>query len=60
MGSAHPEQAELPVVQRIAIEQMKLRQSVKDILLENNNSEIYQMLGVQELQSMSAHIWQIC
>lgn len=44
----HPEQAELPVVQRIAIEQMKLPQSVKDILLENNNSEIYQMLGVQE------------
>lgn len=39
---------QLPSAQRISIEQMNLPQSVKDILLENNNSEIYQLLGVDQ------------
>ena len=42
------EEIELPAAQRMAIEQMSLPQTLKDILLENNNSEIYQMLVVQE------------
>lgn len=42
------EEIQLPSAQRISIEQMNLPQSVKDILLENNNSEIYQLLGVDQ------------
>lgn len=37
---------EMPAAQRLAIEQMNLPQSVKDLLLENNNSEYYDVLGV--------------
>lgn len=40
------EGAGLPSSQRLVIEQLNLPQSVKDVLLENNNSEIYSMLGV--------------
>ncbi len=36
----------LPAHQRITIEQMKLPQQMKKILLDNNNSEVYQRLGV--------------
>ncbi len=42
------EEMQLPAAQRTAIEQMDLPQTLKDILLENNNNEIYEMLGVQE------------
>lgn len=42
------EEIQIPSAQRISIEQMNLPQSVKDILLENNNSEIYQLLGVDQ------------
>ena len=42
------EEIQLPSAQRTAIERMDLPQTLKDILLENNNNEIYQMLGVQE------------
>ncbi len=38
--------APLPARQRILIEQMRLPQQMKDALLENNNNEIYQILGV--------------
>ena len=36
------ENTELPAAQRIAIENLNLPQSVKETLLENNNSEFYQ------------------
>ena len=39
------ESTELPAAQRIAIENLNLPQSVKETLLENNNSEFYHMLG---------------
>ena len=42
------EDGELPAAQRISIEAMELPQYVKDTLLENNNNEIYQLLGVEE------------
>ena len=35
-----------PSYQRTAIEQLKLPRQMEDILLENNNSEIYRLLGV--------------
>lgn len=35
-----------PAQQRMMIEQMELPQPMKDALLENNNSEIYHLLGV--------------
>lgn len=37
---------QLPAQQRMMIEQMELPQPMKDALLENNNSEIYHLLGV--------------
>ncbi len=40
------EQEDMPAFQRIAIENLKLPQSMKDALIENNNSEVYQLLGV--------------
>ena len=44
------ESTELPAAQRIAIENLNLPQSVKETLLENNNSEFYHMLGWTSLQ----------
>ncbi|GLC80871.1 CvpA family protein [Lacrimispora brassicae] len=38
---------EAPSAQRTVIESLKLPQNVKNALIENNNSEVYQMLGVQ-------------
>ena len=43
-----PEETQLPSSQRLLIEGLNLPQSVKDALLENNNSEIYKMLGVDQ------------
>lgn len=40
----------LPAAQRMAIEKMKLPQSVKNVLLENNNSEFYKLLGVDRFE----------
>ncbi len=37
---------ELPAFQRTIIEQLNLPDSIKEALLENNNSEIYRLLGV--------------
>lgn len=42
------EEAELPSAQRSSIEHLDLPQAVKDMLLENNNSEIYKILGVSQ------------
>ncbi len=39
-------QSQLPVQQREAIENLKLPEQMKEILLENNNNEIYRLLGV--------------
>lgn len=39
--------SEVPSVQRTVIEELNLPQTMKNALIENNNSEIYQMLGVQ-------------
>ena len=39
------EQQDTPAFQRIAIENLKLPQSMKDALIENNNSEVYNLLG---------------
>ena len=41
-------QTGIPAAQRISIEKMNLPEPVKEILLENNNSEIYHMLGVSQ------------
>lgn len=40
------EQAQLPAQQRAVIERLKLPEQMKDALLENNNNEIYRLLGV--------------
>ncbi|WP_077613505.1 CvpA family protein [Clostridium sp. Marseille-P2415] len=37
----------VPSVQRTIIENLELPQNIKTALIENNNSEMYQMLGVQ-------------
>lgn len=42
------EGVELPSAQRLAIESMNLPQSIKEALLENNNSEFYHILGVDQ------------
>lgn len=39
--------AAVPSVQRTVIESLQLPQNIKDALIENNNSEMYQALGVQ-------------
>ncbi|WP_394524486.1 CvpA family protein [Lacrimispora sp. JR3] len=39
--------SEMPSVQRTVIEKLNLPQTMKNALIENNNSEMYQMLGVQ-------------
>lgn len=39
--------SEMPSVQRTVIEKLDLPQTMKNALIENNNSEMYQMLGVQ-------------
>lgn len=50
-------ESELPAAQRIAIERMNLPDPVKEILLENNNSEIYHMLGVNQFaEYISAYL----
>ncbi len=51
-GWEPPTEAEgvLPAVQRMSIEEMKLPKSVKDVLLENNNSEFYKLLGVEQFE----------
>ena len=43
-----PEESTVPSIQRIVIEELKLPQSVKDSLLENNNHEYYDLLGVSQ------------
>ena len=48
-----------PSVQRSIIEEMELPEQLKDALLENNNSEVYEALGVSSfLPTTSAVIWQ--
>ena len=37
-----------PASQRTVIEGLKLPQSIKDMLIENNNSEFYNILGVEQ------------
>lgn len=39
--------SEMPSVQRTVIEKLDLPQTMKNALIENNNSEMYQLLGVQ-------------
>lgn len=41
------ENLRLPAQQRAAIEEMPLPKSVKQVLVENNNEEIYRILGVE-------------
>lgn len=51
------EDTELPSAQRLAIENLNLPQSIKDVLLENNNSEFYDMLGVNQFaEYVSAYL----
>lgn len=38
---------EMPAEQRLAIERLNLPKELKDLLIENNNTEIYQALGVE-------------
>lgn len=40
------EELQMPAEQRQAIEQMNIPEQLKDMLLENNNNEIYRLLGV--------------
>lgn len=44
------EEGVLPAAQRMSIEEMNLPQSVKNVLLENNNSEFYKLLGVEQFE----------
>lgn len=44
--SDSPSVSQLPAAQRQAIENMKLPEEMKSLLIENNNHEVYQMLGV--------------
>ena len=46
-GDAENEAEVQPSYQRDMIEKLKLPEQMKEVLLENNNSEIYQMLGVE-------------
>lgn len=39
-------ESRLPAQQREAIEQLKLPEQMKEVLLQNNNNEIYRLLGV--------------
>lgn len=47
IGLQAEEGSEMPSVQRTVIEKLDLPQTMKNALIENNNSEMYQMLGVQ-------------
>lgn len=40
------EEAQLPTQQRMMIEHLNLPVQIKDALIENNNNEVYQLLGV--------------
>lgn len=42
------DETQLPVQQRQAIEKLKLPEQMKDMLLANNNNEIYKLLGVEK------------
>ena len=42
------EEMQAPAYQRTVIEGLKLPQSIKDMLIENNNSEFYSILGVEQ------------
>lgn len=55
--SLEESQVSPPSAQRLSIEKMNLPESVKEILLENNNSEIYHMLGVNQFtEYISAYL----
>ena len=54
------EQEDMPAFQRIAIEKLNLPQSMKDALIENNNSEVYQLWAWTTLSSTSALTWPAC
>lgn len=45
-AEAPEENIQLPAGQRILIEQLKLPEQMKEALLENNNNEVYRLLGV--------------
>ncbi|MGL5436587.1 MAG: CvpA family protein [Lachnospiraceae bacterium] len=47
----------LPAGQRLLIEQLKLPEQIKEALIENNNNEVYRMLGVDAfLDYISAYV----
>lgn len=51
------ETAQLPAGQRILIEQLNLPEQMKEALIENNNNEVYHMLGVDRfVDYISAYI----
>jgi len=51
------ETAQLPAAQRILIEQLNLPDQMKEALIENNNNEVYRMLGVDRfVDYISAYI----
>lgn len=45
-----PEDIQIPAKQRQTIEEMQLPDTLKDLLIENNNSRIYEALGVTRFQ----------
>ena len=45
-----PEDVQMPAQQRQIIEEMQLPDTLKDLLIENNNSRIYEALGVTRFQ----------
>lgn len=45
-----PEDIQIPAKQRQTIEEMQLPDTLKDLLIENNNSRIYEALGVTKFQ----------
>lgn len=58
LGEIEPGETEqLPAGQRILIEQLNLPEQMKEALVENNNNEVYRMLGVDKfIDYVSAYI----
>lgn len=55
-----PEEERQPAVQRAYIEELPLPDQIKDLLIENNNSEVYSLLGVDRFADyLSSYIMEM-
>ncbi len=46
ISEVSPEETALPAAQRLVIEQLRIPEQMKEALIENNNNEVYRILGV--------------